>query len=106
MAGVAGPMWQRSRAQGARFLAGLAVGGVASGLVLAVVVFLFGRLAERALPLPVRVGVLVALAVGLGVADLAGRTPHVWRQVPQRLFHKLPPGLLGLTWGFDLGLLV
>jgi hypothetical protein len=106
MAGVAGPMWQRSRASAARFLTGLAVGGAAAGLVLAVPVFLIGRLAGQVLPLPVRVALLVALAVGFGLADLAGRTPHVWRQVPQRLVRTLPPGVLGLTWGFDLGLLV
>jgi hypothetical protein len=106
MAGVAGPMWQRSRASGARFLTGLAVGGAAAGLVLAVPVFLIGHVAGQVLEPPVRVGLLVALAVGFGVADLADRTPHVWRQVPQRLVRTLPPGVLGLTWGFDLGLLV
>ena len=106
MAGVAGPMWQRSRADGTRFLLGLAVGGVSAGLVLAVPVYLIGHLAGRVLPVPVRVGLLVVLAVALGVADLTGRTPHVWRQVPQKLVRTLPPGTLGLTWGFDLGLLV
>jgi len=106
MAGVAGPMWQRSHSDGTRFLIGLAVGGVSAGLVLAVPVYLIGHLAGRILPVPVRVGLLVVLAVALGVADLAGRTPHVWRQVPQKLVRTLPPGTLGLTWGFDLGLLV
>jgi hypothetical protein len=106
MAGVAGPMWQRSRASGVRFLAGLAVGGTAAGLVLSVPVYLAGQLAVRVLPEAVRVGLLVGLALAFGLADLTGRTPHVWRQVPQRLVRSLPPGTLGLTWGFDLGLLV
>jgi hypothetical protein len=106
MAGVAGPMLRRSRAGTARFLIGLAVGGAGAGLVLAVPVYLVGHLAGRFLPDPVRVGLLVGLAVAFGLADLSGRTPHVWRQVPQRLVRSLPPGTLGLTWGFDLGLLV
>ncbi|MFG3154685.1 hypothetical protein ACGF7W_21860 [Streptomyces sp. NPDC048219] len=46
----------------------------------------------------------VALVV-FGVADLANRTPHIWRQVPQEHVRTMPPGMLGLTWGFDLGLL-
>ena len=106
MAWVAGPMRQRSRADGARFLTGLALGGVLAGLVLSVPVYLVGQLAVRYLPAPVRVGSLVVLALAFGVADLTGRTPHVWRQVPQKLVRTLPPGTLGLTWGFALGLLV
>ena len=106
MAGVAGPMLQRSTASGVRFLAGLAAGGVAAGLLLAVPVYLAGSLADRFLPASVQVGVLVVVAIGLALADLAGRTPHVQRQVPQALVRSLPPGSLGLAWGFDLGLLI
>ncbi len=106
MAGVAGPMLQRSRAGGARFLAGLALGGACAGLVLAVPVYLVGRFVGQFLPEPVRVGMVVAIAMAFAVADLAGRTPHVWRQVPQQLVRSMSPGALGLTWGFDLGLLV
>jgi len=106
MAGVAGPMLQRSRSSGSRFLIGLAVGGATAGLVLSVPVYLVGNLAERLLPESVRVWSLVGLAVAFGLADLFGRTPHVWRQVPQRSVRSLPPGTLGLAWGFDLGLLV
>jgi hypothetical protein len=106
MAGVAGPMLQRSRVSGARFLTGLAVGGIFAGLVLAVPLYLVGHLAGQVMPLPVKMVLLVCLAFALGLADLTGRTPHVWRQVPQRLVRSLPPGALGLTWGFDLGLLI
>jgi hypothetical protein len=106
MAGVAGPMLQRSRASGVRFLTGLAVGGIAAGLVLAVPLYLAGRLAGRVTPESARMVLLVGLAFALALADLTGRTPHVWRQVPQRLVRSLPSGTLGLTWGFDLGLLV
>jgi hypothetical protein len=105
MAGVAGPMLARSRWLGGRFLAGLAVGGIGAGLVLAVPVYLAGSLLGDAVPLPVRLLLLGALAVGFGLADLADRTPHIWRQVPQRLVRSLPAGTLGLVWGFDLGLL-
>jgi hypothetical protein len=106
MAGVAGPMLQRSRARAARFLTGLAVGGVGAGLVLAVPVYLAGRFAGRLLPVPARAGLIAGLALVFGLADLFGRTPHVWRQVPQQFVRMLSPGTLGLTWGFDLGLLV
>lgn len=106
MAGVAGPMLQRSRAAGARFLAGLVVGGASAGLILAVPVYLIGQLAGRYLSESVRIWLLVVLTLAFAVADLTGRTPHVWRQVPQRLVRSLPPGILGLVWGFDLGLLV
>jgi chromate transport protein ChrA len=106
MAGVAGPMLTRSRASGARFLTGLAAGGVTAGLVLAVPVYLVGHLAGSVLPVWVRLGLLVLMAAAFGLADLAGRTPHIWRQVPQRFVRSLEPGTLGLVWGFDLGLLV
>ena len=106
MAGVAGPLLQRNRLGGTRFLIGIAVGGVGAGLVLAVPVFLMGQLADHYMPHPIRLALLIAVAVVLGFADLSGRTPHTWRQVPQRLVRTLPPGALGITWGFDLGLLV
>ncbi|MEO3930031.1 hypothetical protein ABGB07_40215 [Micromonosporaceae bacterium B7E4] len=104
MAGVAGPMLRRSRADGIRFLAGLIAGAAAGAVVVAVPVYLLGRLLEP-LPGPVALGVLAGVCVLLGLADLAQRTPHVWRQVPQALWHRLPPGALGVAWGFDLGLL-
>jgi hypothetical protein len=105
MAGVAGPMLHRTRSRGARFLAGLALGGAIGGLVLSVPVYLLGVL-TGAFPAGVRAGLLVVACMVFGIADLRGRTPHVWRQVPQAYVRSLPPGRLGLVWGFDLGLLV
>jgi hypothetical protein len=105
MAGVAGPMMHRTRSRGARFLAGLTVGGAVGGLALSLPVYLLGMLAS-VLPSGVRAGLLAAACIGFGLADLRGRTPHVWRQVPQAFVRSLPPGRLGLVWGFDLGLLV
>ena len=105
MAGVAGPMLRRRRSAAVRFLSGLAVGGVAAGLLLAVPVYLLGA-AVGGLPQAARLAALVAVCGLFAAADLASRTPHVWRQVPQRLQDVLPPGTLGVVWGFDLGLLV
>src|SRR5262245_38308325 len=105
MAGVAGPMLHYKRWHGARFLVALAVGGMLAGLVLSVPVYLVGELLDRLVPLPVRLLALAVLGAALALADLRNRTPHIWRQVPQRLANRLPPGTLGLVWGFDLGLL-
>ncbi len=105
MAGVAGPMLRYNRGGGVRFLIGLVAGGAVAGILLAVPAYLLGSLVRAALSLPVRLWVLAALCVLFGVADLSNRTPHVWRQVPQRMVHTLPPGMLGAVWGFDLGLL-
>jgi hypothetical protein len=104
MAGVAGPMLLDRRAAGVRFLAGLAVGGAAGGAALAVVAFLAASLLG-VLDDALRLWLFVPVAVVLAVLDLTNRTPHVWRQVPQQLVNTLPPGTLGLVWGFDLGLL-
>lgn len=106
MAGVSGPMMRRRPADGARFLTGLAVGGVLSGLLVALLLYVAGRGLHAALPETPRTFALAAAALGFGIADLAGRTPHVWRQVPQVLVHRLAPGFRGVVWGFDLGLLV
>jgi Na+/phosphate symporter len=57
------------------------------------------------LGLPARLWLLAAVCVFFGIADVAGRTPRMWRQVPEDLINSLPPGSLGLAWGFDLGLL-
>jgi hypothetical protein len=105
MAGVTGPMLRRSRAQGVRFLAGLAVGGVVASTLLATAIWLLGLLLQLVVPLVVRAALAVVAVVIFGVADLLNRTPHVWRQVPQRFVRVLPPGRLGVVWGFDLSLL-
>jgi hypothetical protein len=105
MAGVAGPLLIRRRADGVRLLIGLTVGSLLSGLLVALVLALLGRLAQF-LPAQFRLVLLVGICLALGLADIANRTPHVWRQVPQILIHQLTPGLRGLAWGVDLGLLV
>src|SRR5215212_10467653 len=106
MAGVAGPMLRRSRSAATRFLIGLAIGGVAAGLLLALPTYVLGSVVRGLLPEQGRLMVLAAVCGLFALADLASRTPHVWRQVPQRLQDVLPPGALGAAWGFDLGLLV
>jgi hypothetical protein len=105
MAGVAGPMLGRSKAQGARFLSGLLVGGLVASSMMATLVYVLGTLASLVAPRSVREVVTAVVVVALGVADLMNRTPHVWRQVPQAFVRSLPPGQLGLVWGFDLALL-
>ena len=104
MAGVASPMMDRSKAEGTRFLAGLLAGGVAGATILALPVYLLGR-ALGLLPGWASLAGAVVVLVLLGLADLRQRTPHVWRQVPQTLWHRLTPGWLGTVWGFDLALL-
>jgi hypothetical protein len=105
MAGVAGPML-RSRRGGVRFLGGLAVGEVAAGALLAAAAYLLSEVAQAALPVRARLWLVAGVCVVFGAADLANRTPHPWRQVPQRFVHRFQPGTLGIVWGFDLGLLV
>lgn len=105
MAGVAGPMLQSRRGAGARLLTGLLLGEIVGGLLLALPAFLLGEVLHAALGLQARLWLVAAACLFLGVADLVDRTPHVWRQVPQDLIGKLPPGSLGLVWGVDLGLL-
>lgn len=105
MAGVAGPMLRRSKVQGARFLTGLLIGGLTASGLLATLVFGLGSAVGAVVPRPGRIAMLAAVLAVLGIADLANRTPHVWRQVPQALVRSLPPGRLGLVWGFDLSLL-
>jgi hypothetical protein len=106
MAGVAGPMLRTRRGAGTRLLAGLLAGELAAGAVLAGPAFLLGTALRGALPLQARLCAIAALCVLFAVADLANRTPQVQRQVPESLIWRLPPGTLGLAWGFDLGLLV
>jgi hypothetical protein len=105
MAGVAGPMLRESRRDGIRFLLGLSAGAVAGGLMISLVALVAGTLATSAVGTQPRLLLLAALCVAMGAADLTNRTPHVWRQVPQALARALPPGSLGTTWGFDIGLL-
>ena len=105
MVGVSNPLLRADRSGGRRFLWGFSAGLVASSITLMLPLALASFALSR-VSLEVRVGVLAVLLAVLGIADLADRTPHVWRQVPQRFARELPPGRLGFVWAYDLGLLV
>jgi hypothetical protein len=105
MVGVTSPMLREHRTDSVRFLLGLAAGGLAAGLVVALVAYLIGSAVHVLVPAQGRLLLLAGTCATLGTADLLNRTPHVWRQVPQALVRVLPPGLLGTVWGFDIGLL-
>ncbi|MFE6930901.1 hypothetical protein ACFVDT_02575 [Streptomyces sp. NPDC057699] len=105
MAGVAGPMLKRSRPRGARFLVGLLAGEVAAAGLMSLAVYVLGEGIALILGAPWRASLTGVALVVFGVADLANRTPHIWRQVPQEHIRTMPPGMLGLAWGFDLALL-
>ncbi len=106
MVGVSGPLLADSRSEGSRFLVALTVAGLAGSATLAMVAVAVSLAVHAVLPFGARLAMLVIWAVLLGVADLANRTPQLWRQVPQRLVRELKPGMLGMFWGFDLGLIV
>lgn len=98
-------MLRHHRSAGVRLLTGLLVGEIAAGVLLAVPALLLGDGLSAVLGLQARLWLLAALCVFFGIADLLNRTPRIWRQVPEDLISRLPPGSLGLAWGFDLGLL-
>ena len=106
MAGVASPMLRRTPSGGRRFLLGLLVGGIAAGILLSVPAYLIGIAVVSIVPIKERLAILAAILAILAIADLIRRTPHVLRQVPEGFIWNLPPGFLGIVWGFDLGLLV
>lgn len=105
MVGVSNPMIRHEPRAGLRFLLGFAVGAAAAVMLLSLCLMALAELASL-LPEEPRSSVLLLVLIGLGVADLFGRTPHVWRQVPQRLVRALRPGRLGVVWALDLGTLV
>lgn len=98
-------MLRNSRAAGARFLAGLLAGEITAGMLLAVPAVLVGEGLHAVLDARARLWAVAAICVLFGLADLANKTPRTERQVPEDLIRRLPPGSLGLAWGFDLGLL-
>jgi len=99
-------MWRREPADAVRFFLGLLAGMLASGMVLALLTNTVGRLVHMSVGQDVRTVMLAVVILVFAGADLANRTPHIWRQVPQSFIWRLKPGLRGLLWGFDLGLLV
>ncbi len=106
MVGVSGPLLADSVRDGTRFLIGLTLAGLAGSAMLAAVGVTLSMTLQHAVPLAGRMVMLIGLAVLFGLADLADRTPQLFRQVPQRLVRELSPGVLGSVWGFDLGLIV
>jgi hypothetical protein len=106
MVGVSGPLLADSVRDGTRFLIGLTVAGIAGSAMLATVAVTLSLALQHAMSFDGRLFVLAGLAVLFGLADLADRTPQLFRQVPQRLVRELSPGMLGSVWGFDLGLIV
>jgi hypothetical protein len=106
MVGVSGPLLAESRRDGTRFLLGLTLAGVAGSAMLATVGVTLSMALQHALPMQGRLLALAGWAVLCGLADLADRTPQLFRQVPQRLVREFSPGVLGTVWGFDLGLIV
>jgi len=77
-------------------------GELISTVLVSTVVYLLGTLAGLVMPRTAREILTAVVLLALGVADLVNRTPHIWRQVPQRLVRELSPGRLGLvgvsTW--------
>lgn len=106
MVGVTSPLYRRSRADGARFVLGYAIGLLAGGTLMAMLAFGAGTALRAAVPEAWRAAALALVLVVLGVLDIINRTPHPMRQVPQSYARTLPPGWRGLVWGFDLALLV
>lgn len=106
MVGVSGPLLADSARDGTRFLIGLTLAGVAGSAMLATAGVTLSLALQHALPPTGRLFALAGVAVLFGLADLADRTPQLFRQVPQRLVRELSPGMLGSVWGFDLGLIV
>lgn len=105
MVGVASPMLRRSPEATFRFLGGLIVGFLAAGVALGLSL---GMVAEGLALVPdgPKVAMSVVVLGAFAFADLIGRPPQYWRQVPQRFIHTLSPGIRGAAWGVDLGLLV
>jgi hypothetical protein len=98
-------MLRRSKAEGSRFLTGLMAGELVSAVFLATALYSLGAAVALVVPALTREVLLGIVVAGFGVADLRNRTPHVWRQVPQKFVRSMAPGRLGLVWGLDLGLL-
>lgn len=103
MVGVSSPLLGRDARAGVRLLLGLVLGTSMATAVIALAVQLLSSAVEW---LPYRLpGAYLALLV-FGVLDLGGLTPQAHRQTPQQLVRQLSSGILGVVWGFDIGLVV
>lgn len=106
MVGVAEPLLKWDRPAGRRFLVAFGLGLMVSALVLALLL----SMTQFALHLMVAPEIIVwlsALTIALlGLLDLVGHTPQLHRQTPQSWNRELRPGIRGLLYGADVGLLV
>ncbi|WP_163508703.1 hypothetical protein [Fodinicola acaciae] len=106
MVGVSDPELKADRTNGVRLLGGLTAGYLTATVLIAIPLIGVAALSQQLVdPRITRIAVLLVM-LGLGIADLAGRTPYRDRQVPQRFARELGPLPRGLLWGFDLALLV
>lgn len=106
MVGVSDPEMQQDRRKGWRFLFGLGSGYLITSLLVGVLVALVALTVQSALPQHVARYIASVVLIVLGVADWLSRTLQANRQVPQRFARDLQPGIRGIVWGLDLGLLV
>jgi len=102
MAGVSGSLYRFSGPL--RFLLGFAFGLLLSSGLLALILAPIS-IGAHVVNEPYRVALFGAFAILLATLDLAGRTPYMQRQVPQRLgLNGMDPGQLGIVYGTDAGL--
>ncbi len=107
MVGVASPMLIRSPWQGLRFVLALTAGTFLAAAVVASVVSILSMALSPVGTEGQRTWAAAIVVAVLGILDVLGKTPHVHRQTPKPLYGVLrSKSLLGLVWGFDIGLLV
>lgn len=106
MAGVARPMIRSRPADGRRFIAGLGFGYLTGLTIISMAILTIAAGVDAAIPREPREVVLTALLLLMLCTDVLNRTLFVNRQVPQRFARQLAPGVRGLIWGTDLGLLI
>lgn len=105
MVGVSAPLRHEAPTKCLRLLIGLGIGLLAASGVLAAAATSAIAAATRITGSTVNVSIAAAAIGILGLLDMADRTPHTWRQVPQlNLTGEFPALRVGLVWGFDLGL--
>lgn len=106
MVGVSGPEFQRRQNAAWRFVGALTFGFVCTTVLIGLILSLISFAINSGTDPTIRAWLAVIGFVFLGCLDILGRTPHVDRQVPQKLATSLSPGPRGLLWGLDLGALL